>query len=153
MVPTAIPGCSTLAPAPARGALACAALALCLGCGGKQIRYDAGAFSIQLPKGIVIEHAPGAQVSDYFVRLGHDGPVCASVRLTHEAGGACGTEQLRLQKGDEAHCDEQGEACFACVELDGSAAQLHAKGTDDAECGEVARGFLKTLRVKPALHR
>ena len=135
---------------PAAGLAACA---LALGCGARSIRYDAGAFSVMAPKGFLLEHAPGAQVSDYTLRLGHDGPVCATVRLTHQGGGACGAEQLKLQKGDEAYCDPDGEACFACVELDGSAAQLHAKGTDDLECAEAARGFLRTLRVKPALHR
>ena len=147
--------CSAAMPKVFRSALVAlaAALALGAGCGGSQIRYDAGAFSVQVPKGLFIEHEPGTQTSEFFVRLGHDGPVCANVRLTHQGGGACGTEQLRLEHGDEANCDELGEACFACVELDGSAAQLHAQASDDLECSEVARAFLKTLRVKPALHR
>jgi hypothetical protein len=135
-----------------RAGLALASFALAA-CGAKVIRYDAGAFSLLVPKALVVEQFVSSQQTVFSLRLGQDGPVCATLQFTHQGGGACGPEELALQHGTAAHCDERGENCAACVDLDGSAAQLHARVIDELECSEVVRGIFESLQVKPALHR
>jgi hypothetical protein len=122
-------------------------------CGAKVVRYDAGAFSLLVPKKLVVEQFQNSQQTVFSLRLGFDGPVCATLQLTHQGGGACGSEELALQHGQQPHCDERGDNCAACVELDGSAAQLHARTLDDLECNELVRDLFASLQVKPALHR
>ena len=132
---------------------ALALAALLAACSAKVIRYDAGAFSLLVPKALVVEQFQNSQQTVFSLRLGPDGPVCATVQFTHQAGGACGPEELALQQGTAPHCDERGDSCAACVDLDGSAAQLHARTIDDLECDEHVRGLFASLQVKPALHR
>ncbi len=132
-------------------------LALCslvlAACGSKVIRYDAGAFSLLVPKALVVEQFVSSQQTVFSLRLGQDGPVCATLQFTHQGGGACGAEELALQHGTAPHCDERAESCSACVDLQGSAAQLHARTIDELECSELVRGIFESLQVKPALHR
>ncbi len=139
-----------------RVGLALAAFWLVLGlaaCAAKVIRYDTGAFSLLVPKALVVEQFVSSQQTVFSLRLGHDGPVCATLQFTHQGGGACGAEELALQHGSAPHCDERAESCQACVDLEGSAAQLHARTIDELECSEVVRGLFESLQVKPALHR
>ena len=44
-------------------------------CGGKRIRYDAGAFSILLPRKLLVEQFQNSQQTVYSLRLGVDGIV------------------------------------------------------------------------------
>ena len=136
-----------------RALLLSTVLCASLACGPKMIRYDTGAFAIVIPKTLIVEHFVSSQQSVFSLRLGHDGPVCATLQFTHQGGGACGPEELALQKGLDPHCDETLDNCSACVDLDGTAAQLHARTLDELECSEVVRGIFASLKVKPALHK
>jgi hypothetical protein len=129
------------------------ALLLLAACGAKSVRYDAGAFQLLVPKKLVVEQAANAQETTFSVRLGFDGPVCATLQLLHQGGGACSSEELALQHGTAPRCDERFDDCSACVELDGAAAQLRARTVDELECAEAVRGLFESLQVKPALHR
>ena len=123
------------------------------GCAAKVIRYDTGAFSLLVPKALVVEQFVSSQQTVFSLRLGQDGPVCATLQFTHQGGGACGAEELLLQHGTAPHCDERLESCSACVDLEGTAAQLHARVIDELECTELVRGIFESLQVKPSLHR